>query len=320
MKKYLKRIGNVLSILSLAAIVYAVWKLGLDFSNITNIPMFVLVFFLGVIGKTVTVFISGSVWNGWVSFFARKKGNWREALRVYTKANTGKYLPGNVMHYVERNLFADKMGVGQKKIAVSSLIEVVSFVLVAFTTAFFVSFHQLKTAIETVAATLKGSLPVFFIAGAVIAVLGLAVVVIVFRKKVLGILKEYSMKKFVIQLFISMLGQLIVLTTLGLIFVMLYLYMGGNVDLSDVTMIVAGYIISWVLGFVVIGAPGGIGIRELVLTLLVGSIVGKEIVLTIALIHRLITIIGDFLAYLLGMIFLGNKEKESSVTDERITS
>lgn len=69
---------------------------------------------------------------------------------------------------------------------------------------------------------------------------------------------------------------------------------------------VSAYIISWVLGFVVPGAPGGIGVREFVLTLLLGKTVGAELILTLSIMHRLTTIIGDFMAYLILLLI---KEK-----------
>ena len=300
MKKYLKLIGNVLTLLSLLFIIYAVWKLGLDFSGIDNIPLCIFICIIGILLKTLTVLVSALIWRNWLGFFAGKPADLREALYVYTKANTGKYLPGNVMQYVERNLFADKMGVNQKKIAISSLIEVMSLVLVAFITAMLFSYDQLLLALQSVREAL-GNRTIYL--AVVVIILCLAVfllICVLLRKKIGGALKEYSLTDFFRHLILGMLGQALVLSVLGLIFVMLYVFMGGKTNGQVVLNIIAGYIISWVLGFVVPGAPGGIGIREMVLTLLVGSVVGKELVLTIALIHRFITIVGDFLAYLLG--------------------
>jgi uncharacterized membrane protein YbhN (UPF0104 family) len=58
-------------------------------------------------------------------------------------------------------------------------------------------------------------------------------------------------------------------------------------------------IIAWFLGFVVPGAPGGIGIRESVLVLLLPPVLllSKEVVLAGALIYRVITILGEALTY-----------------------
>lgn len=55
-------------------------------------------------------------------------------------------------------------------------------------------------------------------------------------------------------------------------------------------------------------ASGGIGVREFLITILLGSVVGTELVLMLSVIHRLITIIGDFLAYLV-MLILRRKRK-----------
>lgn len=124
----------------------------------------------------------------------------------------------------------------------------------------------------------------------------------VLRKKLTPILKEYSWNKFVRTAFLAVVEYAIVLVSLGLIMVALYAYMGGDVTWDNGSLIVSGYVIAWVLGFVIPGASGGIGVRELVITLLLGSVVGTEMVLTLSVIHRLITILGDFLAYLVMLI------------------
>ena len=129
-----------------------------------------------------------------------------------------------------------------------------------------------------------------------------AAVWLVLRRKLTPILKEYSWKKFVWTVFLAVIEYAVVLVSLGLIMVALYAYMGGKVTWDNGSLIVSGYVIAWVLGFVIPGASGGIGVRELVITLLLGSVVGAEMVLTLSVIHRLITILGDFLAYLVMLI------------------
>lgn len=122
------------------------------------------------------------------------------------------------------------------------------------------------------------------------------------RKKLTAQLKEYSLKEFGKTLAETMALYGIVLIALGLIMAALYAYMGGEITWNNGSLIVSGYVIAWVLGFVIPGASGGIGVRELVITVLLGSVVGAETVLTLSVIHRLITIVGDFLAYLVMLI------------------
>ena len=141
---------------------------------------------------------------------------------------------------------------------------------------------------------------------AVGAILLVTAACLVLRRKLAAVLKDYSWKKFARTAIFAIVEYAVVLVTLGLIMVALYAYMGGAVTWENGSLIVSGYVIAWVLGFVIPGASGGIGVRELVITLLLGSVVGAEMVLTLSVIHRLITILGDFLAYL-AMLILRRK-------------
>lgn len=256
---------------------------------------------VGVIAKTLTVFVSGFVWVRWVGFLANHPAKMREGLFVYSKANIGKYLPGNVMQYVGRNLYATRLGIPQTRLATGSLIEIVSLVLVALFTSAVVAHGQLREAVSEVCAQLE--LPLakvlcFFLIGTLCATLAFF---LVFRGKLHAALSVYSFKSFVWHLGCGMLCQAIVLITLGLLFLGIYATQATNPSVGVGTGIVAGYVIAWVLGFIVPGAPGGIGIREMVLMLLVGSVIGRDQVVSIAVVHRLITIIGDVFAYFVGL-------------------
>lgn len=295
LKKAGKLIGNFISLLSIIFIIYAVWKLGFDFSSIDNWYLFLAVAAVSVIVKGATVYISGYVWSSWLHFFAMRDIDMREAVCVYAKANIGKYLPGNVMHYVERNLFATNLGISQKKLAVSTVLEVISLVLAAGILAVCTSAGQLRQSLQAIFGESYLQILMLAIAG----ILLLAIILwLVLRKKLIPVLKEYSWKKFAGTSLLSLTGNAVVLVALGLIMVVLYAYMGGTVTWMNGSLIVSGYVIAWVLGFIIPGASGGIGVRELIITLLLGSVVGTEMVLTLSVIHRLITIVGDFLAYL----------------------
>lgn len=43
---------------------------------------------------------------------------------AYTKANLAKYLPGNVGHYIARQMFGAQIGLGQLHLALASLFEI----------------------------------------------------------------------------------------------------------------------------------------------------------------------------------------------------
>ena len=298
MKKIIKLVGKAVSILSILFVIKAIIELGIDFSNIDNWPVFILVVFICVLIKTGTVFISGSAWYGWLALFTERKDKQKEAVAVYAKANIGKYLPGNVMHYMERNLFADKLGMSQKKLAAASVLEILALVSVAFIMSVAVSISQLKIALyEVLGESYKVMIAVVFVLG----IFFVAAVVFVFRRKVRQFLTNISPKELILTVLRNMFLEGLVLFLLGAVMVVLYCYIGRAFELQTAAKIISGYVIAWVLGFVVPGAPGGIGVRELVIKLLLGSVMGEGIVVTLMITHRLITIIGDFLAYVLQM-------------------
>ena len=309
MKKYLKYIGNIVSILSIAFIIKAMWTLGFDFSAVTNWPVFILIVIVCVAIKTASVYVSASAWYGWLSFFSGVKDKYKEGVLVYAKANIGKYLPGNVMHYVERNLFADKLGISQKKLAASSLFEVLSLVGSALLIALLVSFSQLQEALLEI----FGEGYVKIVIGAIaIGLVCFMALCFLLRKRLLVVLKEYTFSDFIKSLVCNMLLYGLSLVMLGVVMVILYCYMGGSFQIKSAELIISGYIIAWVLGFIVPGAPGGIGVRELVVTLLLGSIVGQGMIVTLSITHRLITVIGDFCAYLIMLVIRREMKSENA--------
>jgi len=192
-KKGIKIIGKIIFILSIVFVVRAVYVLGFDFEAVDNWPMFLAVAAVCTVVKTISVYLSGSAWYGWLSFFSGKTGIYREAICVHAKANIGKYLPGNVMHYVERNLFADKLEISQKKLAASSIFEVFSLVSVALLMAITVSFGQLQSALFNI----FGDNYVQIVVGVILA--GIAVVVLgflLFKKKIMSVLSDYTLSGF----------------------------------------------------------------------------------------------------------------------------
>lgn len=315
MKKYIGYMGNAVCALSILFVASALFKIDFDFGQITDWHMFLAVCAAGIVLKTGTVYLSGSAWCFWLEFFAGKRCDRKEALRVYAKANIGKYLPGNVMHYAGRNLFAGKLELSQKQIAAASLCEVTSLVLAAFLMGVFLAFSKMKQGLAAVRDQIWNMfenmkqdhffiMPVFLCiaAGAVILVT-VIVVLAVQRGRAGKGRRQYREKYSVRRFFKTFLGSFViyaaVLAILGLILVFLYWYWAGKPSAEQVLAVTVAYIIAWVLGFVVPGAPGGIGIREMALTLLLSSVMGRETVAVLSVLHRMITVIGDFGAYLL---------------------
>ena len=303
----IRLIGRILSVLSIGFVIYAVWKMGFDFSFVGNVPVFILVVLIGIGMKLLSLWLSSTAWAGWLSFFSRTPFKVQEARRVFIRANIGRYIPGNVMHFVQRNLFASGMGISQLQLAMSTVFEVMSYVSVAMCVALLTAGDSLQ---KVLAGYFGDRLPMLGIAAACVAA-AVVIALVILRKKIRTALEGHTAKELV-QTLLKVMGlQLVTLTLLGAVMLMLVWYAKGSMTFDMAGTVISTYIVAWVLGFIVPGASGGIGIREMALLLLLGPPLGKSLVLSLAVIHRLITIIGDFLGYLIVIL----RERKSKGTE-----
>jgi uncharacterized membrane protein YbhN (UPF0104 family) len=58
------------------------------------------------------------------------------------------------------------------------------------------------------------------------------------------------------------------------------------------------YVVAWLAGLVTPGAPAGIGVREIVLLLLLGSSVAEADLLLVVVLGRIVTMVGDILYFI----------------------
>ena len=84
---------------------------------------------------------------------------------------------------------------------------------------------------------------------------------------------------------------------------------GAKISIADMLFITTT---SWLAGFVVVGVPGGIGVREAVFTSLAGGIIGTPIAVSLALMSRVVFIAVDLTGALVsGVISRMNKSAKS---------
>lgn len=318
-RKYIKTAGNIICGLSIFFVLAALVRTDFDVLQGTDVRSFVPVFVMGICLKTGTVFMSARVWCLWLEFFAKRQCDRKEALRVYAKANIGKYLPGNVMHYVGRNLFAERLELSQKQLTAASVCEIGSLVTAAFSMGTLLAFSEMKKALAAAGQKVLSVWPsagpgspvsddfrLVWVTAALLMIMVIAAFAGSRKKRTARCLQEEKRTLTatewlaLIRSFLAgVLMDAAVLTILGLVLVLFYWYLGGRPTVRQALEMTAAYMIAWVLGFVIPGAPGGIGVREMVLTLLLAPVTGKDCIVVLGVLHRLVTVLGDFAAYIL---------------------
>lgn len=69
---------------------------------------------------------------------------------------------------------------------------------------------------------------------------------------------------------------------------------------ADLLLLTTAYSLSWLVGFLLPGAPGGLGVREAAMLFLLRDVYPGDIVLTLTLLSRVATVVADFLIFLGG--------------------
>jgi uncharacterized membrane protein YbhN (UPF0104 family) len=243
----------------------------------------------GALAYAALGLVLATAWWWLVGAYAARP-SWLDASAVWARSQFAKYLPGNVFHYLSRQLLGRALGVSHASLAASAVLELASTVLAA-------------VLIGTYAATaVPGSgrrLGVLGFATALGALMVLAWPVLDRRLRewpVTGRLMR-ELPRVGASRMLGLVGPSVVmhaafLSGTGAILYALVLATNpaGTVP---ATPVVAAYALAWLVGTLTPGAPGGLGIREAVLTLELAPLVGQPHAASLALALRAVTLGGD---------------------------
>lgn len=302
--KFIKCTGYVITIIAFLFIGRALASMNLDIKKIKDPVFSIILLILLSIGYAIVVYISSYAWETTLEFINKEKIPSKDIINVYVKSNIGKYLPGNVMHFAGRNILAGKLGFKQLDITFCSIIEIAMLIFTdcVLSLIFAVkSFRQILSYLLT-----KMNLSIFY--GILIGLLLLIIVTIWFLVKESGFIKNY--KHFFTMNFLKLLCKLfciysITLIIPGFFLVLIFkLVLGCDISMQKAMLTISAYTISWVSGYIVPGAPGGIGVRESVLLLILGPFYLNNIVLLASILLRVASILGDLIAFLFEPVLL----------------
>jgi glycosyltransferase 2 family protein len=229
----------------------------------------------------------------------RNRLPWQEALLVYTKTNLMKYLPGNLLGFVGRNFLLARIGFSHAVIAAGSALEVALALLACGALAVLLAWNELRLLIPS-----SGNWIVWGVLGgaaigglSLAARLGLRPASPAPPSDASGSMARQSL----LPLSLSALGlQALAFLALGASFTLVFpLVLEAPIGSAEFRKTFAAFLVAWLLGFLTPGAPGGLGIKEATLVLLLSPTFGPEAAMASALIHRLVSVLGDLNAWLL---------------------
>ncbi len=236
-------------------------------------------------------------WAGWVWTWVLKELNQpvqsSQFIQVYLKTNIAKYLPGNVWHHYGRIIAAKNASVSAGAATLSVLLE--PLLMAAAALIIIVLFGS------TFAAT-----NISFITQ-ILQLLGLLGVLCVvhprFLNRLIRFLQRFKAKNDTTtessaRVSIGrypwrpLLGEIgfLGLRSVGFI---LTLFALGPLNLSQIPLLIGAFSFAWLLGFVVPGAPGGLGVFEATAIALLQNHFPAALVISAIALYRLISILAE---------------------------
>lgn len=276
------------------------WKLIISSHNI-------LIIFVLIILYISQYYISALIWKSFLETLSGKTLPPKLTLQIYSKANIAKYLPGNIMHLAGRNILGKKLEIRQADLAIATMME---FVILIVTTLFLSAIFSFDMIVKFIYIITKNTRYFLLFVLMLISIFFLFFFFLHFLRQKESFMIKYQ-KLFAKETIRIILKAILVYSFSFFIngfiqIIVLNKVLKTVINLGDLSAILSIVGISWLSGFLIPGAPGGIGIRETVMIFLLGPLVGNNNVAISTIIVRIISILGDISFFLL-MVIHNNK-------------
>lgn len=287
--RILRVAGRILALLSLAFVVYRLWRLRPDFS----VPGDALGW-LPVLGAVYALSVSVSFlpWLLALRVTSGKRMPMGSVAVLSVRANLYKYLPGNVLQYVGRNELAVTQDIRHGEVAAATLCDMLAQLFAGCALGLILGAESLGRI-----SALAGSQAPLLLLG--VPLLVLTVFAVFFRKKRRDFLQAVKTRLTASNVRLAGLAIAFYLGTTLLtaaLFVGTLTLFAPALPWERMPAFGGAFIVSWVGGYLVPGVPGGIGVREMLMTSLAPR--GQEdAVLAAIVVFRAVSIFGDVLAF-----------------------
>jgi uncharacterized membrane protein YbhN (UPF0104 family) len=228
---------------------------------------------------------------------------YRIALRILALSQIAKYLPGNIGHHVGRVMLAKRAGISTDTILGSMILDTLSVLVAAGITSLWVIRLSIQV-IRSQGAVITHAFVLMTAAGLIlISAASLLPATRLFLSHQVRHLRHLMRMRNV-----PLLGKALIANAGSFLIGGTGLYLlcvafSQNAPLSAIYLEVTSiYAAAWLLGFLIPGAPAGLGVREMALLLGLSPLFGNEAATAAAAVLRIITTMGDGLVFAAGLV------------------
>ena len=291
LKSLLTLFGKLLGVLGLVFVFYTLSQEYTLSSFSQQFILFIDILPLLMLLNILSILIGIYAWQKMLQHYASSPLDYITAYYYFSKTEIAKYLPGNIFHFIGRQVLSSKIGISQPQMLKISLLFSLLLLTGTILTSSIFAFLSLE------------------ITNIILSLMALATLIS------MGIL-FYLYPSFPLKKKLSLnISLALSISMQGLMLGFIVMYQNENLSLSIFFLCVSIYTLSWLIGFVTPGASGGLGVREgafiALLSYLALDISSESIVFSILLV-RLINILVDVLLYL-STFMIKNKIKEVKI-------
>lgn len=275
--------------LALALSGWFVWHaLSADWSAIGSAPPGLAVIGLAV-SSLLYALLGACLAFSWTQVVVAMGGSIRNQWRIHATTQALKYLPGNVAHLAGRHALATRSGLSQKLLLSAAPAEAALLVSAAGLICL-VSTPLIWPLVEAVLPSIRWMLAGLGASGLLAG--GVVVLIYSNRKKISDLIPANGPRR--TALLRAFATHLVFFAGCGLVgFVLLYTLTGTLISGADTARLTAALALAWLAGFLVPGAPAGLGVRETVILALVAPMHGAGAATGLAALYRMATLFGD---------------------------
>ena len=296
-KKSIKRAGNCLSVVSLCFIGYKLFA-GIDDLPVLPTSLLSIVMTAAcLLINCVMIVLSAYIWKNVLSFHGSRL-DLKDAFIIMSKSQVAKYIPGNVFQLVSRITLSGEKSIPPSDVLSSLIHEAViittgSLLMASLSFVLFVKSTPLLTG-YTEGWLLLLIITFFLCAAGVLSLLSKFHGYGALIWKYVAFLPFRHFASYVVLVCLSFLGFGISLKLLA------GYVLDAPTDLN-ILHFSSGFAFAWLLGYLTPGSPGGVGIREAAMVILFEGKMDQPVVISLALIFRLVNVLSDLICFVLAI-------------------
>lgn len=303
-QKIIRIVTSLITVVALVFVAERILKNQIWNLHLIDAKTLITISLAGGMGYFAATVFQPISWRYLLLWFGESPRDFKNIYSIYGRTQIAKYVPGNVFHIANRHVMSLQAGSKNAPLLGAATFELLSYLFVS---------ALLCLAGYAFGARFEG-LPISRILLVILAVVILFGLFFYFLPKIAPKIPALSQLITDLQSRNRTLGKAILsylpifgfmlafFAIASLIYAFIIIAVHGSLAGISIPLVLSIYSIAYLVGLITPGAPAGIGVRETIMILLLTPYLGASEATLIALISRLVTVIGDLLFFLAALI------------------